>query len=198
MKEIKYIDEKELHKIVNYVVYIMFENVVNAFPQLIEDMKSECYETYAKAIKTYDETRKTKFTTYLINGMRNQINYLIRRDKKHRLITSLDFALSQDEAGNNLTIADVIKIEEKGFLEAEAITYKIIEDYLNYNEPIERNREIIKEYIFICKNEEHVPQTELALKYGMSQANICKIIAKFKNYLKKRLIEEGCPIRLTR
>ena len=54
-----------------------------------EDLEEECYVTLLKCIKSYNP-ESHRFVAYATNAIKNNLNYLIRKNLIHREITSQD------------------------------------------------------------------------------------------------------------
>lgn len=142
---------------------------------------------YAKALESYKTNRNTKFSTYAINCIKNEILYMLKKEKKHRAHNvSLNKVLSTDKNGNDLQLEEILlnmDDSEQGGVETDLLEREknnrirdIIENQLN-----EREQYVIcHRYELLGK--ELKTQSEIAKEMGMSQANISKIE---KNLLKK-------------
>lgn len=142
---------------------------------------------YAKALESYRTNRNTKFSTYAINCIKNEILYILKKEKKHRVHNvSLNKVLSTDKNGNDLQLEEILlnmSDGEEGGLEVKLLNAEknerikdVIENQLN-----DRERYVI------CHRYELFgmalkTQSQIAKEMNMSQANISKIE---KNVLKK-------------
>ena len=64
---------------------------------------------YAKALESYRTNRNTKFSTYAINCIKNEILYILKKEKKHRVHNvSLNKVLSTDKNGNDLQLEEIL------------------------------------------------------------------------------------------
>lgn len=142
---------------------------------------------YAKALESYRTNRNTKFSTYAINCIKNEILYILKKEKKHRMHNiSLNKVLSTDKNGNDLQLEEILlnmSDVEQGGLEAQLLDAEKNEriKYVIENQLNERERYVIchRYELFGMKQK---TQSELANEMNMSQANISKIE---KNVLKK-------------
>lgn len=163
-----------------------------------DELISIAFLGYAKAIDSYKSNRNTKFSTYAINCIKNEILYMLKKEKKHRMHNiSMNKVLSTDKNGNNLMLEEIIlSMEdanlgglEKSLLEAEK------NDRIKYvidNELTERERYVIS-HRYELYNAELKTQSQLAKELNMSQANISKIeksvLKKMKKYIDKSELE---------
>lgn len=167
--------------LVGYVASKQFNNCGLSFDELV----SIGYVGYAKALKKFDTKQNTKFATFAIHCIKNEILFNLRKEKKHFINDiSFNFILSQDKNGNNLELEETIAKEDDG--------KKALEELVVENDNKEILMKCIKEltekeqYILIHRyglnNCSRLTQREIAEQIGMSQANISKIE---KNLLKK-------------
>jgi RNA polymerase sporulation-specific sigma factor len=88
-----------------------------------DDLVSEGTIGLLKAVKTYNADR-SKFSTYASMCIRNQMLMLIRREKKHKNVLSLEAPAGRDAEGHELRLMDIIPDEGQGeaqiFAEIEA------------------------------------------------------------------------------
>ena len=157
-----------------YHVARSFANTGIAFDELM----SIALVGYAKALENYQEDRTTKFSTYAINCMKNEILFFLKKERlKHQGTLSLNSILSTDKNGNQLSLEEIVFDEDTSDYNKEK---KIIQD-----EKIEKLTKLVeelneKERIIICHRYElfgyeSKTQKEIAALVGMSQANISKI-----------------------
>ncbi|SFU83232.1 RNA polymerase sigma factor, sigma-70 family [Clostridium sp. DSM 8431] len=75
-----------------------------------EDLINECYISLFKCIKLYNP-KNHRFVAYATNAIKNNLNYLIRRNLMHREITSQD-ALTSTGSLDHLNLATNENIED--------------------------------------------------------------------------------------
>lgn len=149
---------------------------------------------YAKALDSYRTDKNTKFSTYAINCIRNEILYILKKEMRHRVHNeSLSKVISVDKNGNNLQLEDILLSMEDSKnqgIEAQLVTTEkndklkqIIETELT-----ERERYVIC-HRFELYGSKLKTQSELAKEMQMSQANISKIeksvLKKMRKYIDK-------------
>ena len=76
-----------------------------------EDLQEECYLTLLKCIKTYNP-ESHRFVAYATNAIKNNLNYLIRKNLKHKEITSQD-CLTSNGYLEDLNLSSKDKIDEE-------------------------------------------------------------------------------------
>ena len=119
-----------------------------------EDLQEECYLTLLKCIKTYNP-ESHRFVAYATNAIKNNLNYLIRKNLKHKEITSQD-CLTSNGYLEDLNLSSKDKIDEE-------ILHK-------------HTKKIILEAIKILSNEEK----ELFI-YVILKRNTLKAYSELKN-----------------
>lgn len=96
-----------------------------------EDLQEECYLTLLKCIRTYNP-ESHRFVAYATNAIKNNLNYLIRKNLIHKEITSQD-CLTSTGSLDDLNLSSKNKIDEellhshtkKSILEAiETLSYE--------------------------------------------------------------------------
>lgn len=183
-------------------------------PDGIDFIELEGVGTYGfvKALNTFDKSNGTRFSTYAVKCVLNEVYYFLRKEQKHLMMTdSLDKEVATDNNGNALTIGDTIantvnhnerSVEDKLLLKELRQTLLDCISYLSDDE------QYLIIYRYGLDNNIIKTQTEIANILNMSQANISKLektclkklrtILKRNNYIydskSKRLDCTGIPI----
>lgn len=76
-----------------------------------EDLQEECYLTLFKCIKTYNP-ESHRFVAYATNAIKNNLNYLIRKNLIHKEITSQD-CLTSTGSLDDLNLSSRNNIDEE-------------------------------------------------------------------------------------
>lgn len=76
-----------------------------------EDLQEECYLTLLKCIKTYNP-ESHRFVAYATNAIKNNLNYLIRKNLIHKELTSQD-CLTLTGSLDELNLSSKDKIDEE-------------------------------------------------------------------------------------
>lgn len=150
---------------------------------------------FAKALDTYKKDKNTKFATYAIKCIRNEVLFFLRREEKHTKNTvSFNTILSSDKDGHILQLEDTIAaedIDDKKSLESTILdkeNKKIIDQAMKHLKEEERFIIINR---FGLNNGEKMTQKEIAKAINMSQANVSKIeknsLNKLKLYIRKEV-----------
>lgn len=140
-----------------------------------------------KAVKTFDKSKKVKFSTYATRCINNEILMFIKKVKKDQKIDSLDKTITHGKEGKELKIKDIISDEINIVKDYEKnINYKIIQEIIK--ELPERNREIIMLYFGFYNNKTYT-QKEIADIMSVSQPYISKLIPKIVKKIEIQLQE---------
>ena len=145
-----------------------------------------------KAINTFKYGKNTQFSTYAARCIENEILMLLRVNKKHLQVLSLNESLGKDKEGNDICIQDVVPDEnddvEKS-VENNILTQKLLS--------IIKNVLSTREYEIICMrygigSTPSYTQREIAKKLGISRSYISRLEKKaidiMKDYVKKKEI----------
>ena len=140
-----------------------------------------------KAINTYELNKGTQLSTYAARCIENEILMLLRANKKHNGVYSLDEALGQDKEGNEITVGDILgnDIDEL----TQTVENKIIsEDLLKLLKENLTLREFeILKMRFGLNNTPALTQNEVAKKLGISRSYISRIETKAIKDLQEKL-----------
>lgn len=136
-----------------------------------DDLISEGMLGLVKAANSFEQDRKTKFSTYAIMCIRNQMLMYIRKLNKFMPYeVSLFMPIGHDRYGNQLCLADTIEDETQ--LQDEAIEKMQLTEFKAKQKPI--NQKILSALEIGYK------QREIAAQLGYSQSYISRQIKKAK------------------
>lgn len=127
-----------------------------------------------KGIDSYNESKKTKITTYAARCIENEILMYFRSNKKRESDVSLNDSIGYDKDGNEINLIDVLKDNTTDF--AEVIhTKDNIKDLSKYlNILTDREKEIIiKRYGLL--NQKEKTQKEIAKELKISRSYVSRI-----------------------
>lgn len=147
-----------------------------------------------KAINTYKINKGTQLSTYASRCIENEILMLIRVSKKHSQVYSLEESLGKDKDGNEITLSDIIPINERGvdeFVESKILSEKLINDMKKILS--EREFEIIA-LRYGLNNKPALTQLEVAKIIGISRSYISRIENKALEIIKQHMIEKDMYI----
>lgn len=132
---------------------------------------------YTKALNTYRKDKETKFSTYAIYCIKNEILHFLRKEKKHKNNLLSGNVLSEDKEGNILSLEDIFSndMNDEAFVD-DLVLLK--EDIKILTEAIkklsERDQYIIKNR-YGLDGRKIMTQYDIATELGMSQANVSKL-----------------------
>ena len=131
-----------------------------------------------KAINSFEYDKGTQLSTYAARCIENEILMLIRLNKKHKVVFSLEESLGQDKDGNDIELADIIPSQEEeifSVVENNILTEKIIS--IIEKNLSEREAKIIKMRYGI-NGKPALTQREVAKQLGISRSYISRLETK--------------------
>ncbi len=142
-----------------------------------------------KAINTFKYGKNTQFSTYAARCIENEILMLLRVNKKHQQVVSLNESLGKDKDGNEICVVDVLPDNEENVL--ETVENNILSEKLL---SIIKNVLSEREYKIVCMrygigSTPAYTQREIAKKLNISRSYISRLEKKaidiMKDYVKK-------------
>ena len=148
---------------------------------------------------TYRKDKGTKFTTYAVKCIKNEISYISKKELRHRKNNeSTEKILSVDKNGNNLKLGDTLldmEDSQNQGLESELITAGINESLKKIlNEQLSEREKYILFHRYEMYGYKSKTQSDLAKELEMSQANISKIEKSILKRLRKFVTKEEFTI----
>lgn len=140
-----------------------------------------------KAINSFEYGKGTQLSTYAARCIENEILMLLRLNKKHKKVFSLEESLGQDKDGNDIELADIIPSSEEevfSIVENNILTEKILE--IMDKNLTEREATIIKMRYGI-NGTPALTQREVAEKLGISRSYISRIETKSLKIIKNNM-----------
>ncbi len=131
-----------------------------------------------KAINSFEYGKGSQLSTYAARCIENEILMLLRLNKKHKKVYSLEESLGQDKDGNDIELADIIpSCEDEVFslVENNILTEKILE--IIDKHLTQREATIIK-LRYGINGTPALTQREVAQKLGISRSYISRIETK--------------------
>lgn len=141
-----------------------------------------------KGIDSYNDSKKTKITTYAARCIENEILMYFRSNKKRESDVSLNDSIGYDKDGNEINLIDVLKDNTTDF--AEVIhtkdNIKDLSVYLNLLN--DREKEIIvKRYGLL--NQKEKTQKEIAKELNISRSYVSRIEKRALTKMLKEFIK---------
>lgn len=138
-----------------------------------------------KAIDTFDYGKKVQLSTYAARCINNEILMLIRSNKKHKNVVSLNSLTSNNEDDKDLELKDVLASDDEEIfsqVENNLIMQKI--KTIIANKLDKREQSVIKlRYGIDC--EKALTQKEVAQELGISRSYISRIENKTLKVIKE-------------
>lgn len=141
---------------------------------LLEDLISIGTVGLIKAVDSYSFHYQTKLATYASRCIENEILMFLRHNKKTRLDVSLSEAIGKDKDDGEVTLLDVLPIDQKEFIDTVYLSEQIKELNTYLNELNPREREIIEMRYGLNKNKSYT-QKEIAKIYNISRSYVSRI-----------------------
>ena len=141
-----------------------------------------------KGIDSYNDSKKTKITTYAARCIENEILMYFRSTKKTAGDVSLNDSIGFDKDGNEISLIDVLKDDTTDFAELVHTkdNIKLLSNYLTLLN--EREKEIIvKRYGLL--NQKEKTQKEIATELHISRSYVSRIEKRALTKMLKEFIK---------
>lgn len=141
-----------------------------------------------KGIDSYNDSKKTKITTYAARCIENEILMYFRSTKKTAGDVSLNDSIGFDKDGNEISLIDVLKDNTTDFAELVHTkdNIKLLSNYLTLLN--EREKEIIvKRYGLL--NQKEKTQKEIATELHISRSYVSRIEKRALTKMLKEFIK---------
>ena len=144
-----------------------------------------------KGIDSYKTEKGSQLSTYCARCIENEILMLIRINKKHNSVYSLEDTLLEDKDGNEITLEDTIGCEsdELATKTENKVFAEVIDNLL-------KDKLSPREYQILCmryglKNTPALTQREVAKKLGISRSYISRLENKALQTIKKEIKDKN-------
>lgn len=185
-------DKKAREKLISHNLRFV-AHVVKKYTNTLEvdDLLSVGTIGLIKAIDTFDYDKKVQLSTYAARCINNEILMLIRANKKHKNVVSLNSLTTNNEEDNDLELMDVIASDEDELFNQvdNNLSMQKIKHIIN-TKLDEREQEIIK-LRYGLVDEKGLTQKEVAEKLGISRSYISRIENKALTIIKNNLQKEN-------
>lgn len=127
-----------------------------------------------KGIDSYKPSKKTRLTTYAARCIENEILMYFRSNKKHLNNVSLNEPIGFDKDGNEISLIDVLKAENKDIVEElnTQTNIELLHKFINILTPKEKEI-IIKRYGLY--NQKEQTQKEISKQLKISRSYVSRI-----------------------
>lgn len=141
-----------------------------------------------KGIDSYNDSKKTKITTYAARCIENEILMYFRSNKKRESDVSLNDSIGYDKDGNEVSLIDVLKDNTTDFAEVIHTKENIKDLSIYLNLLNEREKEIIiKRYGLL--NQKEKTQKEIAKELNISRSYVSRIEKRALTKMLKEFIK---------
>ena len=140
-----------------------------------------------KGIDSFSNKHNTKLTTYIAKCIENEILMYFRQNKKNKNIISLDEPIGYDKDGNDITILNLLKVDNSDFLEEITTNdnIKLLKKYIKVLTP--REKEILNRR-YGLNNYDEQTQKEIAKRLNISRSYVSRIEKRATTKILKEFI----------
>jgi RNA polymerase sporulation-specific sigma factor len=140
-----------------------------------------------KAIKTYDLDKGTRLATYAARCIENEVLMTIRANKKRQNVVSLQDPIGVDKEGNEISLIDILSIDEESVLDEVAQKIQIKNLYNKMKDVLKSREKNVLQMRYGLVNGHVRTQREIAQMLGISRSYVSRIEKKAINRLSKEL-----------
>jgi len=159
-----------------------------------DDLYGAAMFGFTKALNSFDKDRGTKFSTYAVNCMKNEVRFFLRKERRqsdHNI--SYNLVLSTDKNGNDFELYNILADNSDGAKEVSDLLVRKEnhEMILRAVSQLSELEQYIINHRYGLKGCEFKTQKEIAAEINMSQANVSKIQKNCMKKIKKFLMSEN-------
>ena len=141
-----------------------------------------------KAVTSFNQDYGSRFATYAVRCIDNEILMYFRARRKNRGEVSLYETIGMDKEGNQIQLMDVLENQEQDVTEYVELRQQI--ELIN-----DKMRDVLsqREYLIICKRyglfgEDELTQREVAKQLGISRSYVSRIEKHALDRLRRLLV----------
>ena len=142
-----------------------------------------------KGVDTFIPSKNVKITTYCARCIENEILMYFRKNNKYSKDISINETIGYDKDGNEISIQDLIKCENKDFLEDIDLKDNINKLYKYIDVLDEREKEIIINR-YGLNNKVNNTQKNISKKLGISRSYVSRIEKRALTKLLREFLKE--------
>lgn len=142
-----------------------------------------------KAIGTFD-FQKGKLATYAARCVENELLMFIRANKKVRQEISLEDPIGRDKEGNNISLMDVLCVEESGIVDQVQLNMQTEKLNRKIGSVLTPREKTVIELRYGLYGQERITQQKAADKLGISRSYISRIEKRALQKLAKEFREK--------
>ena len=141
-----------------------------------------------KGVDSYSKERGVKITTYCARCIENEILMYFRTNNKHLKDVSLNDYIGYDKDGNEISIIDILKVEDNDFTDEIELkdNIKLLKKYMKVLN--NREKKIISRR-YGLDNKEEETQKDIANTLGISRSYVSRIEKRALTKLLKEFIK---------
>lgn len=185
-------DEKAREKLISHNLRLVV-HIVKRYTNSLEadDLLSVGTIGLIKAIDTFDYSKKVQLSTYAARCINNEILMLIRSNKKHRGVVSLNSLMTNSDDDKDLELQDLLSSdEEEFFVQVENnITMERIKRIIEKN--LDKREQTIIRLRYGLGYEKALTQKEVADRLGISRSYISRIENKALKSIREEFESRG-------
>ena len=182
-------DEKAREQLINHNLRLV-AHIVKKYSNSLEadDLISVGTIGLIKAVDSFDADKGVLLSTYASRCIENEILMLIRSNKKHKDIVSLNTLLSPKADSDEMELANLIPAEDEDYVYEQVEISCMMNSVMQIMDKhlTEMEREIIKYRYGICGYPEKT-QKEVADIFGISRSYISRIESRILKTLQKHI-----------
>ncbi|OON90698.1 MAG: RNA polymerase subunit sigma-70 [Epulopiscium sp. Nele67-Bin002] len=139
-----------------------------------------------KGITSFDASKGTRLATYVARCIDNEILMSVRSSKKQNKETSLHSPIGMDKEGNEISLLDILCIEDNTIFEQVDSGIESTKLYEKIKEVLKPREKEILQKRYGLNNQKEKTQREIAEELGISRSYVSRIEKKAL----KRLFQE--------
>ncbi len=139
-----------------------------------------------KGITSFDASKGTRLATYAARCIDNEILMSVRSTKKQSKETSLQSPIGTDKEGNEISLLDILCIEDDSIFEQVDLGIEVANLYSKIRDVLKPREKEILQKRYGLNNQKEKTQREIALELGISRSYVSRIEKKAL----KRLFQE--------
>ena len=169
-------DEKAREKLISHNLRLV-AHIVKRYTNSLEadDLLSVGTIGLVKAIDSFDYDKKVQLSTYAARCINNEILMLIRSNKKHKNVVSLNSLTSSNDEDKELELQDVIASDdEEIFAQVETnLTVQKVKNIIATK--LDEREQMVMKLRYGIDCDKSYTQKEIADKLGISRSHISRI-----------------------
>ena len=169
-------DEKAREKLISHNLRLV-AHIVKRYTNSLEadDLLSVGTIGLVKAIDSFDYDKKVQLSTYAARCINNEILMLIRSNKKHKNVVSLNSLTSSNDEDKELELQDVIASDdEEIFAQVETnLTVQKVKNIIATK--LDEREQMVMKLRYGIDCDKSYTQKEIADKLGISRSYISRI-----------------------